>query len=997
MITGVSPNGIPRLGGTAITISGAGFDGTAQVDLVGELGGSSVSVSAVGVTVNSPNSITAIFPLMAGALAGNVVVTTTSVMGGAWLSATNASNQASTLWSLGSLYPMPNYGPASGGSTVLLEDEAMTADTVVYFGSTPAEVVPYTNNGMVAPTLAVLAPPGAWAVDITASNVGGTSPPGRLDKFYYTPSVTGISPAVRPLAGGTTVTITGTGFDTAAKVAFQSSTAVVYAAATNVTVNNSTSITVISPLMTSSAGVYDVVVSTEGPASTMESSPTSSADHFDYEPVPTVTGVSASSGPNAGGTSVTITGTGFTNGATVSFGSTPATGVTLASATSLTAVSPAGGGVVDVTVTTPGGTSATNAGDKFSYTPSVTGGSPASGPLAGGTTVTISGVGFAGGATVKFGAAAGTGVTVNSASSITATSPAGSSGAVDVIVTTTAASSAAVAADKFTYWPAPVVTAVNTNAGPLAGGTTVKIAGTGFVSGATVGFGSTSGTNVTVNSASSITATSPAGSVGVVDVTVRTPGGTSATNAGDQFAYEPAPIVTAISPSTVTQAVGTTVTITGTGFTNDVSVTFGSTSATGVAFVSPTSLTAVAPPGASVVFVSVSTAGGASAPGLGNLFTYTPSVTGISPASGPASGGTSVTVSGTGFVSGATVGFGSAEGTGVSVVNASTITVTSPAGGGIADVTVATPGGTSATSSADQFTYSIMGSGDIIVANRALYLGAGEIMNFSAATRSQNLLNTTLKDPYTVAFDAGGNLLVADYQTYHNDTRNDGGVFKIDRSTGAQSIVSQDSKFVTPFGLAVEANNQILVVDLDANVSGAVFRVNPTNGAATQLSTGGSFYWLGGIAIGTNSGTEVIYVTDQGDGGSLPPGLYSVDPVSGTQTRVASGGSLASPDGLAVTASGMVVIADSITRALVQVNPATGDQTLLTPVNTFIYPTHVAMDPANGDYIVSDGGSDPSVDLGVGSLWRVNRATQAVTQITGGGYFEQPRGVIVHP
>ena len=33
----------------------------------------------------------------------------------------------------------------------------------------------------------------------------------------------------------------------------------------------------------------------------------------------------------------------------------------------LTATSPAGTGTVDVTVTTPGGTSATSAGDQFSY------------------------------------------------------------------------------------------------------------------------------------------------------------------------------------------------------------------------------------------------------------------------------------------------------------------------------------------------------------------------------------------------------------------------------------------------------------------------------------------------------------------------------------------------------------------------------------------------------------------------------------------------------
>jgi hypothetical protein len=73
--------------------------------------------------------------------------------------------------------------------------------------------------------------------------------------------------------------------------------------------------------------------------------------------VPTVTAASPATGPIAGGTSVTITGTGFVSGATVNFGTTPAAGVTVNSATSITATSPAGSaGVVDVTVTTPGGT-----------------------------------------------------------------------------------------------------------------------------------------------------------------------------------------------------------------------------------------------------------------------------------------------------------------------------------------------------------------------------------------------------------------------------------------------------------------------------------------------------------------------------------------------------------------------------------------------------------------------------------------------------------------
>lgn len=92
-------------------------------------------------------------------------------------------------------------------------------------------------------------------------------------------------------------------------------------------------------------------------------------------PVPVVTAISPASGPLSGGTTVTITGSNFTGATAVSFGRTPASSFTVNSDTSITAVSPAAAGVgpVDVTVTTPDGTSATSAADRFSYVYSFSG------------------------------------------------------------------------------------------------------------------------------------------------------------------------------------------------------------------------------------------------------------------------------------------------------------------------------------------------------------------------------------------------------------------------------------------------------------------------------------------------------------------------------------------------------------------------------------------------------------------------------------------------
>jgi len=93
-----------------------------------------------------------------------------------------------------------------------------------------------------------------------------------------------------------------------------------------------------------------------------------------------------------------------------------------------------------------------------------------------------------------------------------------------------------------TFVAAPTVTGISPTNGPIAGGTSVAITGTGFTGATAVKFGTIAATSYTVNSATSITATSPAGSAGTVDITVTTPGGTSATSSADQFTFNPSQI-----------------------------------------------------------------------------------------------------------------------------------------------------------------------------------------------------------------------------------------------------------------------------------------------------------------------------------------------------------------------------------------------------------------------------------------------------------------------
>jgi alpha-tubulin suppressor-like RCC1 family protein len=171
------------------------------------------------------------------------------------------------------------------------------------------------------------------------------------------------------------------------------------------------------------------------------------------EPPPTVTGISPQQGKKTGaGTKVTITGSELSTATAVRFGSANAASFQVNSDTSITAIAPPGKGTVDVTVTNPAGTSLTSPADRFYYErPAVKKLSPKKGPELGGTSVTITGTNFTGANAVKFGSTEAASFTVNSATSITAVSPAHAGGKVDVTVATPNGTSAISGKDRFKY------------------------------------------------------------------------------------------------------------------------------------------------------------------------------------------------------------------------------------------------------------------------------------------------------------------------------------------------------------------------------------------------------------------------------------------------------------------------------------------------------------------------------------------------------------------
>ncbi len=392
--------------------------------------------------------------------------------------------------------------------------------------------------------------------------------------------------------------------------------------------------------------------------------------------VPTITSINPSQGPPAGGTSVDVVGTNFDGTTSVMFGATPATSFTINSPTSITAIAPAGSGTQPVTVVTPGGTSNS---EPYTYVvgPSITSLSPGSSPTWGGVLVTINGSNFGASPSVTFGSLAGTSVTVNgTGTQITVYAPAEPVGTVNVTVTVGGVASNT---EPFNYFQALTVTSVNPSIGP-AGTPNIIITGTGFIAaansgcsnptGATPEFGGVAATTFVVNSATQITATSPAGPTGTVDVQVSEPncsGAISPTNSGDKYTYgTPTPTTTTLAASPNPTSYGSSVTLAATvassgGGTPTGSVTFYD-NGTAIGLPQPltngtaTLTTTTLPVGSDTLTATYAASGnyaGSTSGPVTETITAIPTTTTLTASPSPAAYGSSVTLTATVMATGA--------------------------------------------------------------------------------------------------------------------------------------------------------------------------------------------------------------------------------------------------------------------------------------------------------------------------------------------------------
>ncbi len=290
---------------------------------------------------------------------------------------------------------------------------------------------------------------------------------------------------------------------------------------------------------------------------------------------PAVTGLDPTSGPVAGGNTVTITGTNLTGVTGVSFGATPATGFTFVSDTTVTATAPPGAvGTVGVSVTTPDGTSPDTPADDYTYTeasaaPTIT--SPDSATFTAGVGGTFGVTTTGTPIPVITTSALPTGVTFVDNANRTGTLTVSASAAVGVYPITITASNGVEfdATQTFTLTvtepgTGPTITGLVPSTGPTTGGTVVTITGTNLTGVTAVNFGITPATAFAFVSDTTVTATAPPNTVGTIDVTVTTPDGTSPDTTADDYTYteEPTNTPPVATDQSLTTPVDTPLTIT---------------------------------------------------------------------------------------------------------------------------------------------------------------------------------------------------------------------------------------------------------------------------------------------------------------------------------------------------------------------------------------------------------------------------------------------------
>jgi len=623
VIQAVAPGAGPTTGGTAVLLSGAGFLASAVTVTVGG--------AQVAATVLDDGRIALTTPARAaGAAAVSVETpggTTTTAAGFTYLDLPTITTVSPGLVTAtgGALITVGGSGFVAGATEVRIGGGA-------FFGASVAD----------AASLTFTAPPGAGTVALEVRTASGAATRAAAFTYVQPLSVASVTPATSSVGGGQEVAVVGAGFD---------------GGALSISIDGAPlgSLAVVSPTLALGIAPAHAVGTVTLSATTALGGTVSLPGAFSYTEAPVIGAITPSEGPLAGGTPIAISGSGLA-GAAVSVGGDGLDSLVVGSTLITGRTRARAAGAVEVRASTASGIASAPDGFRFLAAPVLSDVAPDEGPTSGGTAVLLSGSGFlANAVTVTVGGAPVVAAVLDDAR-ITITTPAGIAGGASIAVTTPGGST--VTAAGFTYRAAPTITSVSPQLAVVNALATLEVTGSGFVTGATeVLLGGAPGSLVDVTSPTRLTFSRPAGS-GVVDLVVRTSGGTATRAAA--FRHVLPLEVLSIAPDRGSAEGGEVVTILGAGFDGgSVTASLGGVPLGALTLVSPSVLTGTAPLGAvGAVDLAVTTDLGGTFT-LVNAFTYAqgPVVTSVTPPEGPAAGGTTIAIAGSGLA-GATVALG---------------------------------------------------------------------------------------------------------------------------------------------------------------------------------------------------------------------------------------------------------------------------------------------------------------------------------------------------
>lgn len=481
--------------------------------------------------------------------------------------------------------------------------------------------------------------------------------------------------------------------------------------------------------------------------------------------IPILEAVEPNEGPASGGTLVFAFGRGFTPDTQVVLNGRSVAGVDYVDDTTLLFFTPPSApGTYDIKVTNAAGETSLSGAFTFLAALSASTVTPDRGPARGGVPVVLTGTGFDEGTRVAIGGRTAADIAFLSSTELRFVAPPGLEGPADVQVT--GLGGTRVLNDAFAYFAEPVISRVAPGAGPVAGGNTVTLNGTGLDGVVNVYFDEQVA-RIAERDLSSVPQTLevvvPPGAQGVVPVTV-VPDEGAADSLADAYVYVGAsaePQMVALAPASGPERGGTTVTIgiSGLGVADVQSVTFDAAAATlldrdewSVSVLTPAGTV-----GSATVVITLSSGATLISEGA---FDYLASVdiVSVTPAVGPAVGGTTVTIIGAGFDSATTVQMGGVSASDVRVASSTRLTAVTPAGiPGVADVEVANRVSTDILTAA--FTYeselvltSFLPDRGAIAGNTYVVLrGEGFTPDTGVRFDSVDALEVTFLDAYTLA------------------------------------------------------------------------------------------------------------------------------------------------------------------------------------------------------------------------------------------------------